>query len=110
MTRDLKLIVYPAKDLDATKKLYGTFLGVEPYADSSYCVGYKLNNLEIGLDPNSQEKVSYIEVADIKNYIQTLVEAGATLHKDANDVGGGMLIAQVKDANGTILGLRQLPS
>jgi predicted enzyme related to lactoylglutathione lyase len=109
MTQDIKIIVYPVKDLEGAKTLYGKYLGVEPYADAPYYVGYKLNGLEVGLDPNGQAVVGYIDVADIKSYLQTLIDAGATMHQDVKDVGGGMLIAQVKDANSNVLGLRQSP-
>ena len=97
------------KDLEKAKALYGKFLGVKPYLDGAYYVGYKLNDLEVGLDPNGQAVIGYIDVADIKSYLQTLVDAGATTHQDIQNVGGGMLIAQVKDANGNVLGLRQSP-
>lgn len=107
MTQNIKLIVYPVKDLKEAKALYGTFLGVEPYVDGPYYVGYKLQDLEVGLDPNGQAVVSYIDVTDIKSYMQTLLDAGATMHQDAKDVGGGLLIAQVKDKDGNVLGLRQ---
>ncbi len=106
MTQNIKLIVYPVKDLEEAKALYGKFLGVKPYVDGPYYVGYKLNDLEVGLDPNGQAVVGYIDVADIKSYLQTLLDAGATTHRDIPDVGGGLLIAQVKDANGNVLGLR----
>ena len=53
--------------------------------------------------------ISYIEVEDIKQNLKALVDAGATVHQEPKDVGGGMLIAQVKDANGNVLGLRQIP-
>ncbi len=109
MAQNIKLIVYPVKDLEGAKILYGKFLGVEPYVDGPYYVGYKLNDLEVGLDPNGQEVVGYIDVADIKSYLQALVDAGATTHQDIKDVGGGMLIAQAKDANANVLGLRQSP-
>ena len=33
MTQNIKLIVYPVKDLEGAKTLYGKFLGVEPYVD-----------------------------------------------------------------------------
>jgi catechol 2,3-dioxygenase-like lactoylglutathione lyase family enzyme len=57
VAQDIKLIVYPVKDLEAAKTLYGKFLGAEPYADSPYYVGYKLGNLEVGLVPGGQEDV-----------------------------------------------------
>ncbi len=77
--------------------------------DGPYYVAYKLNDLEVGLDPNGQAIVGYIDVGDIKSNLQTLVDAGAATHQDIKDVGGGLLIAQVKDANGNVLGLRQSP-
>ena len=109
MAQNIKLIVYPVKDLEEAKALYGKFLGVKPYVDEPYYVGYKLNDLEVGLDPNGQAVVGYIDVADIRSYLQTLLDAGATTHQDIKDVGAGLLIAQVKDKNGNILGLRQSP-
>jgi predicted enzyme related to lactoylglutathione lyase len=109
MAQSIKLLVYPAKDLEGAKTLFGKFLGVKPYADGSYYVGYKVDDLEVGLDPNGQAVVGYIDVADIKATLQTLLDAGATTHQDVKDVGRGLLIAQVKDANGNVLGLRQAP-
>lgn len=107
MAEKIKLLVYPAKDLNASKAFFNTFLGVEPYVDGGYYVGYKVNELEIGLDPNGQEIIAYIDVQDIRESLQALLDAGASTYKDVKDVGGGLLIAQVKDVNGNVLGLRQ---
>jgi predicted enzyme related to lactoylglutathione lyase len=109
MAQNIKVIVYPVKDLEAAKTFFNTYLGVEPYADRPYYVGYRPGDIEVGLDPNGQAVIGYIEVEDIKSYMQGLVDAGASIHQDAKDVGGGLLIAQVKDANGNVLGLRQQP-
>ena len=110
MAQDIKLIVYPVKDVESAKTFYGKFLDVDPYADSPYYVGYKLGNLEVGLDPHGSEVIAYIDVVDITSHLQTLVDAGATVHQEPKDVGGGLLIAQVKDTSGNILGLRQAAS
>ena len=109
MVQSIKLIVYPAKDIEKAKIFYSRFLGTDPYVDGPYYVGYKLDNIEVGLDPNGQAVVGYVDVADIKERLQNLVDAGGVIQQDVKDVGGGMLIAQVKDANHNILGLRQLP-
>jgi len=106
MANSIKLIVYPAEDLKKTKSVWRKFLGVEPYVDGPYYVGYKLDNLEVGLDPNGQAVICYIDVTDIKDSLQTLVDVGAVIQQDVKAVGGGMVIAQIKDANGNILGLR----
>lgn len=107
MAQNIKLLVYPTKELNASKALFKTFLGVEPYVESEYYVGYKVDNLEVGLDPNGQAVIAYIDVQDIKASLQTLVDAGASIVQDPKDVGGGLLIAQAKDANGNVVGLRQ---
>lgn len=114
MVQSIKLIVYPVKDLAAAKKLFSKFLGTEPYADAPYYVGFRIGDQEVGLDPNAFSKgatsaIGYIESADIKADLQVLLDAGGTLLGDVRDVGGGKLVATVKDADGNILGLMQSP-
>ena len=36
-----------------------------------------------------------------------MIEVGAEIVQDVEDVGGGLLIAQVKDADGDVVGFRQ---
>jgi predicted enzyme related to lactoylglutathione lyase len=48
-------------------------------------------------------------VNDIEDTLQRLLEAGAQIHQKVRDVGGGKLIATVKDADGNITGLIQMP-
>ena len=108
MAENIKLVVYPTKDMKASKALFQAFLGVEPYADSEYYVGYKAGNLEVGLVPGGQEEIiAYIDTDDIKASLKALVDAGATVHQEPKDVAEGLLVAQVKDASGNVLGLRQ---
>jgi predicted enzyme related to lactoylglutathione lyase len=52
---------------------------------------------------------SYYHVDDIKQSLQSLVDAGAQMQQEIKDVGGGRLIATVKDADGNIIGLIQSP-
>lgn len=111
MTKNINLIVYPVQDLEKAKAFYGQFLGVTPYVDSPYYVGYKIDNLEIGLDPNSQVgPIAYTPVADIQTSLKEMIHSGAEIVQDVKDVGSGLLIAQVKDSNGNIVGLRQQPN
>jgi predicted enzyme related to lactoylglutathione lyase len=107
MPNTIKLIVFPAKDLDKAKSFYRKFLGVEPYVDGVYYVGYKIGDLEIGLDPNGQNIVCYTDVDDMVSSLKESKATGATVHMDAKNVGGDLLVAQVKDVDGNILGLRQ---
>lgn len=107
-------IIYPVKDLTAAKKVFGQLLGVPPYADQPYYVGFRVGDQEIGLDPNGHARgmtgpVPYWDVTDIKATLARLVDAGAQVHQDVTHVGGGRLIAVVKDGDGNLIGLIQNP-
>ena len=108
MAQNIKLIVYPVKDIEKAKAFYGKFLDVEPYVEGPYYVGYRVGDQEVGLDPNSKiGPIAYTDVKDIKSSLQTMVKVGAEVVQDVKDIGEGMLIAQVKDADGNVVGLRQ---
>ena len=108
MAQNIKLIVYPVQDIEKAKAFYGKLLDAEPYVESSYYVGYKVGNQEVGLDPNSKVgPIAYTDVKDIITSLQAMIEVGAEVVQDVKEVGGGLLIAQVKDADGNVVGLRQ---
>lgn len=114
MNQGIRLVVYPVKDVARAKILYSKFLGVEPYVDGAYYVGFRVGDQEIGLDPNGHSKgltgpIGYWDVGDIKKTLQLLLNSGAQTMQEIKDVGGGMLIAWVKDADGNVIGLRQSP-
>ena len=112
MTSGLKTVIYPVKDLASAKKLYGTLLGVEPYADQPYYVGFNVDDQDVGLDPHGHDKgmtgaLPYWHVSDIRASIGVLVAAGGELQQEPTDVGGGNLIATLKDTDGNVIGLFQ---
>jgi predicted enzyme related to lactoylglutathione lyase len=108
MASNIKLLVYPVKDVEKAKAFYGKFLDAEPYVASPYYVGYRVGNLEVGLDSNSKVgPIAYADVTDIKGSIQAMTQVGAEIVQDVKEVGGGLLIAQVKDADGNVVGFRQ---
>jgi predicted enzyme related to lactoylglutathione lyase len=53
--------------------------------------------------------VGYFHVSDIQQSLQALLDAGAHTQQEVKDLGGGKLMASVKDADGNIIGLLQLP-
>ncbi|MGW2638893.1 VOC family protein [Streptomyces sp. NPDC001348] len=115
MTAGLQTIIYPVKDLARAKALFSALLGVEPYADEPYYVGFKAAGQDVGLDPNGHAKgmtgpVPYWHVTDLRERLAALLETGAELLQDAQDVGGGRLIASVKDTDGNLVGLLQDPA
>jgi len=113
MTTGTNTLVVPVRDVAAAKAVYGALLG-EPHTDQPYYVGYRVGDQEVGLDPNGHAQgmtgpVSYWDVDDLEKTVAGLVEAGGTLSAPARDVGGGMLIATVTDADGNPIGIRQSP-
>jgi predicted enzyme related to lactoylglutathione lyase len=112
MVEAIRVHVYPVSDLAKAKALFTAGLGVEPYVDGEYYVGYKVGDQEVGLDPNGHQQgvthpVDYWEVPDIKASLQALVDAGGQVHDDVKNVGGGLQRAIVKDGDGNLIGLLQ---
>jgi predicted enzyme related to lactoylglutathione lyase len=108
----LDTIIYPVRDLAAAKAAYGTLLGVEPYMDTPYYVAFNAGGQDVGLDPNGHAQgvdgpVAYWRVEDIKERYQALLDAGAVAVREPRDVGGGKLVAVLKDADGNLVGLSQ---
>ncbi|MFE7894888.1 VOC family protein [Streptomyces sp. NPDC057412] len=115
MTAGARTIIYPVKDLASAKAVFGALLGVEPYVDEPYYVGFKDAGQDVGLDPNGHAKgmtgpVPYWHVSDIRAAGAALVAAGAETVEDVHDVGGGRLIASLRDADGNPVGLLQDPT
>ncbi len=109
MNQGIRTVIYPVKDIAQAKTLYSKLLGIEPYTDEAYYVGFRVGDQEIGLDPNGHKAgmTGYYHVNDIKKSLQLLLDAGAQAQQEVKDVGGGRLIASVKDADGNIIGLIQ---
>ncbi|HXE53706.1 MAG TPA: VOC family protein, partial [Tepidisphaeraceae bacterium] len=99
--------IVPVKDIARAKRVYGALLGAEPYYEQPYYVGFKIGDQELGLDPNGHSAgqigpIGYWHVDDIKDSLRGLIEAGAQVHQDVRDIGGGKQIATVKDTDGNV--------
>lgn len=99
--------------MNAAKRFFRELIGTDPYADTPYYVGYKNGDMEVGLVPQGANAapgaLAYWTVDDIDASVKALVNAGGTIVQDITDVAQGLLVASVKDANGSIVGLRQPP-
>jgi predicted enzyme related to lactoylglutathione lyase len=114
MNAGIKTVIYPVKDLAGAKALYGTVLGVEPDMDEAYYVGFTVGEQHIGLDPNGHSNgmtgpIAYHHVDDVNQSLKALLSAGAVEHQAVQDVGGGKLVASVRDPDGNVIGLIQAP-
>jgi predicted enzyme related to lactoylglutathione lyase len=112
MSSGVKIFIYPVKDLDRAKTVFSALVGAAPAIDQPYYVQYDLGDQRLGLDPNGHTRgfpgsVGYWEVEDINARVQELIAAGAEEHETVKDVGGGTLIASLKDADGNVIGLIQ---
>ena len=110
----IKQFIYPVKDIAQANTPYSKLLGVEPYVDGAYYVGFWVGDQEIRIDPNGHKQgmtgpIGCYEVDDIKENLQFFIDAGGQVQKDVKDAGGGMLVAWVKDADGNLIGLKRLP-
>jgi predicted enzyme related to lactoylglutathione lyase len=109
MNKGIKTVLYPVKDMTQSKTVFQKLLGVEPYADQPYYIGFKVGDQDIGLVPGNPEQAvtAFYHVDDIKNSLQILVDAGAKIIQDVKNVGGGRLIASARDTDNNIIGLIQ---
>lgn len=99
----------------ADKKFWETVTGVKPYADTPYYVGFRIDGIDLGLDPNAAKQglnfpVSYWNVVNVQEAAKQLIEGGATTFAAIKDVGGGMMMGTFKDPSGNIFGIIDNPS
>src|SRR3954468_10089807 len=54
MLLGLRTVIYSAPDLAKAKAWYATLLGIPPYFDEAFYVGFNVGGYELGLDPNAK--------------------------------------------------------
>lgn len=109
---EAKTILYPTRELDASKALFTELLGVEPIADAPYYVGYQLGDTHVGLVPGGHDQgwtgaVCFFDVEDLDAAIAAAQGRGAELLQAPKHVGGGLHTALLKDTEANLIGLRQ---
>jgi predicted enzyme related to lactoylglutathione lyase len=114
MTAGFQTVLFPAKDLAATKAVFNALIGVAPIADEPYYVGWRVEGQDIGLVPGGHDQgmtgaVAYWNVDDIKETVDRLVAAGAEIKQPISNVGGGKQVATVTDPEGNVIGVSQAP-
>ena len=116
MLLGLRTVIYPASDIEKAKAWYTRALGLAPYFDQPFYVGFNVGGYEFGLDPDAQSNsspsgsgVAYWGVEDIESSLEQLLELGATRQGEVQDVGDGIRMATVLDPFGNILGIIENP-
>ena len=112
----LRTTVYFVADLDAAKAWYANVLGLKPYFDTPYYVGFNVGGFELGLHPAGGERragpggaVPYWGVPDLDAAWTKLLAAGARAEDEPQDVGEGIRLGIVRDPFENLLGVIQNP-
>ena len=113
----LRTAAYYVSDIEKGRDWYSSILGFAPYFDQPFYVGFNVGGYELGLQPSEVEPankaegvVAYWGVADAAAALKHLLEQGATLNEDVQDVGGDIKVATVRDPFGNIFGVIQNPN
>lgn len=104
----LRTLIYPTNNLEADKKWWAETLGLEPYFDQPFYVGFDVGGYELGIDPNARMADgprAYFGVDDVPAAVDHFVAHGCTVHEPVTNTGDNIVVATVKRLNGQLLGL-----
>src|ERR671918_2589864 len=100
----LRTVIYYAPDLAKAKAWYRQVLGIEPYFDQPFYVGFNVGGYELGLDPDPESGApgaggtgAYWGVEDAEAALARLIALGAREHRGVQDVGESIRVATVQD-------------
>jgi predicted enzyme related to lactoylglutathione lyase len=103
-------------NLDRAKEWYGLVLGIRPYFDELFYVGFNVGRFELGLQPDgpnvpcaSTGVIAYWGVDDANAAVGRLLELEATEHSGVQDVGDDIRVATLLDPYGKVLGVIENP-
>jgi predicted enzyme related to lactoylglutathione lyase len=112
----LRTVIYQVSDLEQAKSWYSMALGIAPYFDEPFYVGFNVGGYELGLDPDASNAsagntgvVAYWGVEDAKASLERLLELGATKHGEVQNVGGDIRVAKELDPFGNVFGIIENP-
>ncbi len=104
----LRTVIYPAPDLEAAKAWWTKTLGIAPYFDQPFYVGYSIAGYELGLLPDADPAdgaLTYWAVDDVAAAMRDVVAAGSSELSPPTEVGDGIVTAAVRTPHGAVLGL-----
>jgi len=112
----LRTVVYHVTDLDQAKAWYSKALGIEPYFDQPFYVGFNVGGYELGLDPDPESGTpgpggtgAYWGVEDAAAAFARLLALGGREHRGVQEVGEGIRVATVQDPFGNLFGIIENP-
>jgi predicted enzyme related to lactoylglutathione lyase len=112
----LRTAIYHVLDLDRAKAWYRSLLGIDPYFDQPFYVGFNVGGFELGLHPIEDGApigpggmVAYWGVERIDEAWRRVLALGAVSVSEPTDVGEGIRVATATDPFGNLLGLIENP-
>jgi predicted enzyme related to lactoylglutathione lyase len=108
----LRTTIYPTDDLVGSTRWFRGLLGIEPYFEEEFYVGFNVEGYELGIDPNSDVEdgvQSYWGVDDAEAAAKEIVDNGATVVSEVNEVGDGIKVAQFTLPDGNLFGIIENP-
>lgn len=112
--RGFATINYFADDLDAARRWYSEFLGIEPYFSRDGYIEFRVGDYEHELGiidgryaPANRDGgvLMYWHVDDLEGTLKRLLTMGAQEHQGVIERGPGFITASVVDPFGNILGI-----
>ncbi len=108
----LRTVGYKVADINAAREWYTKALGIEPYFNEPFYVGFNVAGYELGLQPEDGAEtpkvanvIAYWGVEDVNEAFAALLELGATPFEEPMDVGGDIKVASVFDLWGNAFGV-----
>ena len=112
----LRTVIYHAPDLEKARAWYAKALGIEPYFDQPFYVGFNVAGNELGLDPDASTTpggnggaVAYWGVPNAEAAFRDLISIGAKERSAVQEVGERIRVATVFDPFGNIFGIIENP-
>lgn len=113
MILGLRTAIYPVGDLASGRDWYAKALGIAPYFDEPFYVGFSVGGFELGLipdgTPGTQGVQAFWGVNDAEAELKRLEALGAKLLESVKDVGGGIKVGSVLDPFGNAFSVIENP-
>ena len=109
----LRTVIYPAPNLNASKDYWTKLLGIEPYFDQPFYVGYDVGGYELGLLPDANPadgSTTYWGVPNVHAAMSEAIALGAVEYAPATDVGDGITTGTVRLPDRSLLGFIDNPN
>lgn len=109
--KGLRTCIYRVNDIKKATAWYSKVLGIEPYFNQPFYVGFNVGGYELGLQPEESSEpkgasvLTYWGVDDVRHVFSQMILQGASEFEQPTEVGEGIVVAAVRDPWGNIFGI-----